>query len=191
MTIRDPARTPLPVLLPLFLLNGCAALHPRDPAQPLPHFFQVDASLSRGGQPQPEGFRQLAAMGVKTVISLRAEDARRREHERQLVESLGMRWVSLPMHSYWRPSHDQVKTFLRIVSDPNRQPVFVHCHKGKDRTGALIAVYRIVRQGWSPARAYQEARSRGLSWWNPFLRYLILHEARRGYAHALERALTS
>ena len=160
---------------------GCAAAPPRDAEEPLPHFFRVDAHLYRGGQPTADGFRQLASMGVKTIVNLRHEGETRREEERRLVESLGMRWVFLPMRSYWRPSDAQVLAFLRAVDDTAHQPVFVHCRKGEDRTGTLVAIYRIVEEGWGPARAYEEALALGLSGWNPFMRHVILHEAPREY----------
>ena len=160
---------------------GCASTHHAHHARsnPLIHFYQVDPHLYRGGQPTPEGFRRLADMGIRTIVSLRAQGKTHRAEERQLVESLGMRWVSLPMRSYWRPTDAQVQAFLEVASDPARQPVFVHCQKGEDRTGSLVAAYRIARQGWTPEEAYTEALAMGLAAWNPFMRSLILHDIRR------------
>ena len=66
------------------------------------------------------------------------------EDERMLVESLGMRWVSIPWRAYWRPSNTQVMEFLRIVNDPSRQPVFVHCRHGKDRTANPLLKHVIL-----------------------------------------------
>ena len=157
----------------LMALAGCAALAPHRAEVPLPHFFRVDEHVYRGGQPTTDGFRQLAQMGVKTVINLRAEDARHQEEERRLVESLGMQWIYLPVRSYWKPSDAQILTFLEVARDPRGQPVFVHCRKGKERTGTLVAIYRIVQQGWEPARAYAEAQALGFSAWNVFMRHAI------------------
>jgi len=161
---------------------GCASsnhTHQHDAGiSPLTHFSQVDPHLYRGAQPTPEGFRRLADLGVKTVVNLRAQGRTRRAEERKLVESLGMRWVSLPMRSYWRPTDAQVQAFLELVSDPARQPVFVHCEKGEDRTGSLVAAYRIAQQGWASEQAYIEALALGLAAWNPFMRSLILYDIR-------------
>ena len=121
-------------------------------------------------------------MGVKTVINLRVEGRAHREADRRLAESLGMRWISMPMRAYWRPSDQQVRAFLEIVNDPAQQPVFIHCRKGEDRVGVLAAVYRVVDEGWPPQRAYDEARSLGLSGLNPLMRYVIFHEAPQAYA---------
>ncbi|MBI2105108.1 MAG: tyrosine-protein phosphatase [Candidatus Omnitrophica bacterium] len=164
---------------------GCASSnhknHPASSASaiPLNHFYQVDPHLYRGAQPTPEGFRRLADMGVKTIVNLRAQGKMRRAEERKLVESLGMRWVSLPMRSYWRPNDTQVQAFLELVADSSRQPVFIHCQKGEDRTGSLVAAYRIAQQGWTPERAYAEALTLGLAAWNPFMRSLILYDILR------------
>ena len=175
---------PAAIVLALVALQGCATLAPQRSREPLPHFFRVDQGLYRGGQPTPEGFRQLAQRGIRTVIDLRVEPKTHRKQEQQLVESLGMRWVSLPMRWYWRPSDAQVIKFLQVALDPSQQPVFVHCRKGRNRTGTLVAVYRIVAQSWSPERAYAEARNLGLSRWNPLTRHIIFREAQQEYVPA-------
>lgn len=161
---------------------GCAALGRRAARSPLPYFFKVDDRLYRGAHPTPEGFKQLSEMGVKTIINLRGEDPRHQGFDRALVESYGMQWIYLPMHAFWRPTDAQVTEFLTLVLDPKRAPVFLHCRQGEDRTGALVAVYRVVAEGWEPRRAYNEAREMGLSPWNPLLRRLVLRDAREKFA---------
>jgi hypothetical protein len=56
----------------------------------------------------------------------------------------------------WHPEAEEVVRFLKIVTDPRRTPVLVHCQHGADRTGTMIAVYRIAVQGWSKAEAIRE-----------------------------------
>ena len=174
----------------LFALSGCASHSccarkesaSMAPApNTTPHFFKVDERLYRGGQPTLAGIRRLEKLGVKTVVSLRNQGDKSSRAERELAESLGMRWVSMPMRMYWRPSEEQTRAFLQLVSDPQRQPVFVHCQHGEDRTGVLVAVYRVVGQGWAPEDAYAEALELGMAGWNPFMRHVILHEAPSKY----------
>ncbi len=168
------------------LVAGCAAIQAhRQTAEDLPNFSQVDARLYRGGQPTLEGIRQLARMGIKTVVNLRSEDPTIQREEQQLAGSLGMTWVALPMRAYWRPSDWQVLDFLRLMRDPSQQPVFIHCRKGRDRVGVLVAVYHIVMDGWDPQRAYADARTRGMTRWNPLLCHVILREAEGEYAPAV------
>lgn len=129
-------------------------------------FQQVDTGLYRGGQPNAAGFAELARLGIKTVINLR-----RNSEEQHIVESLGMRYVDLSasLHPFGVGGGLDaavVERFFQIVGDPASGPVFVHCRRGADRTGTIVAMYRIARQGWNVGDAYREARSLGMRWWH-------------------------
>ena len=178
------ARCWLAAFVAAFILAGCASIagSPQRAAD-LPAFLQVDEGLYRGGQPTPDGFQQLAGMGVKTVICLRRPSPSM-ERERRLVEQLGMRWVSIPMWYFWRPSNAQVRQFLALATDPASRPVFVHCRQGRNRAGIMVALYRVTHQGWLPEEAYAEGRRLGLVWWNPMTRHLLLREASRQFRTA-------
>ena len=158
--------------------QGCATTAAGKESEELPHFSSVDPRVYRGGQPSEEGLRLLARRGVKTIISLRAENEEK-ERERQLCGQLSIRWVDLPVASWSAPSEEQVRQFLAIASDPSNQPVFVHCRQGKNRTGILVAIYRIAYDGWSPEKAYAEARRLGMSRWNIAGRGAILNGVTR------------
>ena len=158
-----------------------AALEPAalTPSAAISRFHQIDAKLYRGAQPDVDGFRALRALGVSTVINLRSERDAIRWDEQRLVESLGMRYVSLPVKdgSIFTPSRivpaDVVRKFFAAV-DAASGPVFVHCRRGADRTGTLVALYRIARNGWSNQRAYEEARAAGLrSWYSGMKRQIL------------------
>jgi protein tyrosine phosphatase (PTP) superfamily phosphohydrolase (DUF442 family) len=130
---------------------------------PIKRFIEVAPGLYRGGQPDVDGFAYLRDLGIRTVVSLRNDDS-----EKAMVESLGMRFVHIPVT--FRPlggtlPRDAVARFLEIVDEPAHGPVFVHCKRGADRTGAFVGLYRIVRQGWTLDRAYDEARDVGMRWW--------------------------
>jgi len=63
--------------------------------------------------------------------------------------------------------------FLRIVTDPAGQPVFVHCREGEDRTGMMVAVYRMVVQDWPKGKAMAEMKRMGFNEvWEPLEDYL-------------------
>lgn len=163
------------------LVQGCATVAlPVQRTSDLPAFCQVDEGLYRGGQPSQAGLEQLRHMGVKTIISLR-QPSRAMEGERRLVEQLRMQWVNIPMWFWWRPSDRQVHQFLELVTDPTSRPVFVHCRQGWNRVGVMVAIYRVAYQGWTPQRAYREARQRGLVWWNVLTRYVLFRETLREY----------
>jgi len=117
---------------------------------------RVDNGIFRGAQPEPEGYATLKAMGVRTVIDLRACHG-----ERKAVEAAGMRYVGIPM-SYWREvDPETVRMALSVMTDPANRPVFVHCARGADRTGVVVAVYRMEVDGWSETEAEAEMEAFG------------------------------
>jgi len=126
----------------------------------VPRFHEVTQGIYRGGQPRPEGFEWLKQQGIKTIVNLR------REHdEREQVKALGLDYVYLPMDARDEIPMSTLKAFLDILTNPARQPVFVHCRRGADRTGFMVGIYRVAEEGWSAKRAYSEAREIGMRWW--------------------------
>lgn len=139
-------------------LDGCGYVsYLKDPFVDIPNFRQVNKSLYRGGKPNENGLRKLADLKVKTVISLQAVN----EEERNLTKELGMHYISFPMSVYQKPEDELVMHFLSTALKTENQPVFVHCASGRDRTGAMIALYRVVVNGWGPKEAYKEAKRYG------------------------------
>lgn len=129
----------------------------------LPNFHQVNSQLYRGAQPGAFGLRKLAELGIKTIINLRGEDEETRADQLE-AKALGLNYVSISLPEISRPSDEQVERVLAIINAPDKQPVFVHCRHGKDRTGVIIAVYRITRDQWTGKQAKAEAKRYGLSW---------------------------
>jgi protein tyrosine phosphatase (PTP) superfamily phosphohydrolase (DUF442 family) len=114
---------------------------------------EVAPGLYRGGQPSAEGVAWLKSKGFKTVLNLRHYHG---DSEKQLVESVGMRYERIALTSWGAPAPDQIARFLEIVRDPTLRPLYVHCQHGVDRTGAMMAVYRMEEEGWSNPEAYAE-----------------------------------
>jgi tyrosine-protein phosphatase SIW14 len=124
----------------------------------VPYFQQVNPDTFRGGQPSPFGFRVLSKLGIKTVLDLRSS-AEQSAWEEKLVKSLGMRYVHLEFQGGVTPTQEQIEKALSVLEDRTQAPVFVHCHEGKDRTGMIIACYRISHDNWSNQKALAEAKS--------------------------------
>jgi tyrosine-protein phosphatase SIW14 len=146
----------------------------------LPNFRQVNDHVFRGGQPTSEGFAKLSKLGVKTVVDLREPGDRSRTEEK-IVKAAGMQYVSVPMHGMETPSDANVSKVLSLLDNPSAGPVFVHCLRGADRTGAVIACYRINHDHWDNQKALAEARSDGMSIFERsiqryVLRYQPLHD---------------
>ena len=128
----------------------------------LPNFQVVNEHVLRGGQPTDEGFQSLSQRGVKTVIDLRLPGEHSIPHERQVVETNGMRFVSVPMKGLSAPTYSQISQVLSIMNDQQSWPVFVHCRRGADRTGTVVACYRIQHDAWDSKQALQEAEKYGI-----------------------------
>jgi len=121
-------------------------------ANGIKNFHQVSDHVYRGGQPTEEGFNYLAKIGVKTVIDLREADPRSKEEE-GMVTSAGMKYVNVPMTGLIPPTDEEITKILGILEDEAGGPVFVHCQRGADRTGTVIASYRIDQDHWDNNKA--------------------------------------
>ena len=124
----------------------------------LPNFGEASTTLYRGGQPSKRGFRILAKMGVNIVVDLRGS----RDSERKIVTHLGMQYVALPWHC-WFPKDEIFAQFLTLVRKNPGKKIFVHCRLGDDRTGMMIASYRMAQEGWSAEKAEKEMEKFGFS----------------------------
>ena len=122
--------------------------------------FQVNPSLFRGAQPSASGLAELAKLGITIVVNLR-ERGPEVEAEREQAEALGLRYVSIPVGGWSAPTLQQVAEFLTLLRRSAGEKIFVHCHRGRDRTGVMIAAWRIAERHWTARQALREMRSAG------------------------------
>ncbi len=134
------------------------------PSKDLPNLHKVNENLYRGGQPGANGFNELKQLGIKTVIDLRDNDDRARKEE-GLATSAGLKFINIPLANWARPDKTEIDSILKQIDEPANQPVFVHCRRGSDRTGTVMAVYRMTHDGWTGEQASKEAKEFGLGWW--------------------------
>jgi len=138
----------------------------------LPNFYRVNTNFYRGGQPTETGIKELAKIGVKTIIYLRDADGKAKIEEKW-AQAAGIKFVNVPMNNLSRPTNAQVNEVLSMINSPENQPVFVHCQRGADRTGTVVAVYRISHDGWTAKQAKQEAKENGFGWWQFWMKDYI------------------
>ncbi len=119
------------------------------------NLHKVSDDLYRGAQPTAEGMKQLKKLGVKTVVNLRSIHSDSDE-----IKGTGLAYEHINMTPLSIEDRYVVR-FLRIVTDSNCTPVFVHCQYGADRTGTMCAIYRIAVQGWSKENAIEEMTKGG------------------------------
>ena len=119
------------------------------------NFGRINENYYRGAEPQRGDIADLAALGVKAVIDLQ-QDGQAREQE--WVENAGMKFFRVGLSDSSSPSAGKAEQFLKIVNDPANQPVFIHCHGGRHRAGAMTAIYRMTHDGWDANQAYAEMK---------------------------------
>ena len=140
----------------------------------LPNGGKINDALFRGAQPRTEGLKELKNLGVTTIVDLRGEDPDRIAWERQQAESLGIRFVSIPVSGWSPPTNDQVAAFLVLFRNNPKEKVFVHCRFGDDRTGVFVATYRMAYEGWPAQQALNEMYFFGFNgFWHPSMKTFI------------------
>jgi tyrosine-protein phosphatase SIW14 len=132
----------------------------------LPNLYQVTPTLYRGAQPGSQGMAELRALGIRTVVNLREFHS-----DSGKLTADDLQRARLKMEP-WHASDEEVVRFLRIVTQTNNLPVFVHCQRGADRTGTMCAMYRIVVCGWTREEAVREMTDGGFGF-NPAWRNLV------------------
>jgi protein tyrosine phosphatase (PTP) superfamily phosphohydrolase (DUF442 family) len=147
--------------LPLTLLALCVPVF-AGTVPGIKNFDKVSENVYRGGQPTDEGFRYLAQLGVKNIIDLREADGRA-EAERSSVTKAGMKYINVPMTGLTPPTDAEIGKILALLEDRTNGPIFVHCKRGADRTGAVIAAYHIQHDKWDNNRALKDAMDHHMS----------------------------
>jgi len=138
------------------------------------NFGKVDSRLYRGAAPSLQGLKDLADGGIAFVIDLR-QDGAATVAERNEVQRLGMAYANIPLPAFSAPPQDKVQSVLRLLLAADHGPVFLHCRRGKDRTGTIVACYRIQREGWTNRSALQEASAFGMSSAERGMRSFVMH----------------
>ncbi len=121
----------------------------------VPNLHKVTDGLYRSAQPTAEGMTNLVALGIKTVVNLRDNHSDSDEIGDLPLKARRIEIFTANMKDKY------VKEFLAIADDTNAVPVLVHCQHGADRTGTMCAMYRILRQGWTPDDAIDEMKNGG------------------------------
>jgi tyrosine-protein phosphatase SIW14 len=151
-------------VLTLALFTAAAQPQERSDHRKLPNFHQVNSKLYRGAQPKKGEFQEIANLGIKTVVNLLGKGEGLLQEEQE-VRVKGLRYFNVPFERAGHPHDADIERVLSIINTPEYQPVFVHCKQGADRTGTVIAIYRITHDGWTSKEANEEANRYGMHQW--------------------------
>ena len=126
-----------------------------NPIIKIKNFGQMDDRFYRGAQPKEKDYKDLAQLGIRTIIDLRDDPE---DYAKPMVESLGMSYIHIPMIAKKYPTPEATEMFLKTVNDPSTGKFFVHCAGGRHRTGAMGAVYRFNFYNWDFEQVYKEMK---------------------------------
>jgi uncharacterized protein (TIGR01244 family) len=153
-------------MLLLLVALWLAAQAPADPPPaardipPIRNFMRVTPEFCTGGQPRLDHFAQLKAEGTRAVLNLRQPGEHRAAEEQEAAEKAGLKYFNIPVE-YTNPTPAEADEFLRITDDPANRPMFIHC-TAAIRVGAFWMIRRVLRDGFTPDKALEEARKVGL-----------------------------
>lgn len=140
------------LLVTLMSLNAVAA-----PVEDLPRFFEVDhGQIYRGAQPTEIGLIKLRQLGIKTILDLRNEDPVQIDQEKKIADSLGLKFISVPLSGFFAPKELDMARIHNVLNTTSLKPIFIHCQHGQDRTGLVVALHRIFSENVSAVDAKAE-----------------------------------
>lgn len=122
------------------------------------NFHEVGPGIYRSGLIFKETAPLLSELGVKTVISFH-DDKALAEREKQFLETYGIRMIWLPWEGVERPKDEMIEKSIELMDTAELKPILLHCKRGAERTGVTVASYRVVKEGWPAARAYEEMKA--------------------------------
>lgn len=144
----------------IVMVIGSVNVRANSVAAPIVNFHTVEPGVYRGARPLDAGLLYLADSGVRTVLDVEDDDFAVAE-EQAVAEKLGLQFYSTPMSGFWTPHQKQVNQSLAILANQSLRPIYIHCLHGQDRTGLLVALYRVFYESWTPAKAWTEAETLG------------------------------
>lgn len=124
-------------------------------------FLNVAPGIYRSAQPEGDDYLTLRDdHGIRTIVSIN-DDEETIAREQLAADAAGIRFISIPLNGFLAPSHEDIDNILRTLDDESLHPVLVHCQYGRDRTGLVTGLYRVLYQDWAPKAAWKEMLDRG------------------------------
>ena len=123
----------------------------------IPNFLVVAPNIFRGGQPTDDGWAFLRKAGVTRVIKLNLESEGSEDGARKLGMEIIYKPIDLDEQLLFRPKYDDVS----VAAHAMVPRTFIHCTHGEDRTGLVVACYRVWVEGWEKKVAEAEMKQHG------------------------------
>jgi uncharacterized protein (TIGR01244 family) len=145
------------VIVVIIILNILTILSAK-PVNQVPNLQNPQYDIYTAGQPTEEGFQQVAAMGIKTVINVLPERYCL-PGEAEMVVANNMTYRTQPFQT----SEFRKETILQFADllKNSKKPVLIHCSTG-NHVGGLWFAYRVLKQRIPLSQALEEGRKIGM-----------------------------
>ncbi|OOF46387.1 protein-tyrosine-phosphatase [Rodentibacter trehalosifermentans] len=151
------------IALAMLTLISCATPMPSEPSTNTAHWakeisrqenlYQVDDNFYRSEQLDRQAEPLLDKLNIKTIVNLRFFD---RNDDKQAFDHKNLHLINTPLLT-WAITPEEVADILwKIRQNQKNGAVLVHCYHGADRTGLIVAMYRVVYQNWDLSEAKRE-----------------------------------
>ena len=124
------------------------------------NFREVAPDIYRSGLISEEATPLLKEVGVKTVLSF-DNNLKRARREEEFLKRVGIKFVSMPWSGWDYPKDETIEKAIVLLESSQERPILVHCKQGQERTGVVVACWRIAHQNWPVKEAYREMKSCG------------------------------
>ena len=113
------------------------------------NMYKINDVLYRSEQPSKKGFKEVEGLGIGTVLNLR-----RLKDNSKKAKGINLEQKHIPIKTK-ELNYQEIIDALKIIKKA-KEPVLVHCWHGSDRTGTVVAAYRIIIENWTKEKAITE-----------------------------------
>ena len=113
------------------------------------NLFQVNNVIYRSEQPSKIGIKELEKLGIKSILNLRNI-----KNDHWIIRHSNLFYFQERINA-WTMTENQLIIALSLLKNAEK-PVLIHCVHGSDRTGTVIAAYRILFENWTKEAAIKE-----------------------------------
>ena len=129
------------------IISSCRS---NDNSNQLPdNFYKVSDDIYRSEQPSLKEIEQLNKIGIKTIINLRLWHS-----DRNKLTNTGIAEIRINMRA-GKVTDEKIIQILKAIKN-SPKPILIHCWHGSDRTGVVIAMYRLIFQNWTKKQVIEE-----------------------------------
>lgn len=118
------------------------------------NLYKINDSLYRSEQPDSLDVEILNKLGIVSILNLR-----KYHNDIDFLKTKNFNFYEVEMHAYWIKNKNVIEA-LKIINNAPK-PLLIHCKHGSDRTGLIVAMYRIIFEDWTKEKAIDELKKYG------------------------------